>query len=83
MHIDSEQKAREVIESWRKDPPRAQLRFLKEAFEALEMSQMYYDQKGNEKGCCRCAKCLEILQARITVVEKELPLEPPATNSHF
>lgn len=46
----------------------AQLRNIKQAIESLELSQMYYEQKGNEKGLKRAEKCIEILKER----EKEL-----------
>ena len=72
MHINSEIKAQEAIDKWQSEPPRAQLRFIKEAIDSLEMSCMYYDQKGNKKGTSRCEKCLDILKARAAEVEKNL-----------
>lgn len=73
MQIDNEQQAAEAITGWQQEPPRAQLRYLKAALESLEMSRMYYDQKGNDRGCARCDKCLALIRTRITAVEQTLP----------
>lgn len=64
MPIDNEQQAIAALETWRLEPPRAQLRYLQEAKESLEMSAMYYEQKGNETGAARVCRCLALLQAR-------------------
>ena len=64
MPIDNEQQAVAAIESWRDEPLRAQLRYLQEARESLEMSAMYYEQKGNELGAARVNRCLALLKTR-------------------
>lgn len=64
MPIDNEQQAIAAIETWRSEPLRAQLRYLKEAQESLEMSAMYYEQKGNELGIARVNRCLALLRTR-------------------
>lgn len=69
MNINNEKEAREAIEAWRCDPPSAQLRNLQQAVEKLELGQMYYDQKGNEQGSERLAKCLDILVDRKKEIE--------------
>lgn len=64
MAIDNEQQALAAIEAWREEPTRAQLRYLQEAMASLELSAMYYEQKGNELGAARALRCLTLLQAR-------------------
>lgn len=68
MQIDTEEKARLAVESWRTEPARAQVRNLTIAIEAMELNQMYYEQKGSEKGVQRMEKGMQILKAR----QKEL-----------
>ena len=65
MLIDNEQQAITAIEAWRAEPLRAQLRYLQEARESLEMSAMYYEQKGSELGIARVNRCLAVLQTRL------------------
>ncbi len=69
MTIDNEQQTVAAIEAWRVEPLRAQLRYLQEARDSLEMSAMYYEQKGNELGLARAGRCLILLQARHSEVE--------------
>jgi len=69
MNINNEDQAREAIALWQTDPVRAQLKNLRLAQESLELSQMYYEQKGNEQGMARAAACLTILGARIAEIE--------------
>ncbi len=64
MPIDNEEQALAAIEAWRAEPLRAQLKLLQEAWESLEMSAMYYEQKGNALGQARAARCLALIQAR-------------------
>lgn len=71
MPIDNEQQALAAIETWRVEPTRAQLRHLQEATDSLEMSAMYYEQKGNELGAARANRCLGLLQARQNELSKE------------
>ena len=71
MNINNEDQAREAIALWQTDPPRAQLNNLKLALESLELSQMYYEQKGNEQGMARAASCQTIIGARIAEIEAE------------
>lgn len=71
MPIDNEQQAIDAIEAWRNEPNRAQLRYLQEAVDSLEMSAMYYEQKGNELGAARVNRCLGLLQARRNELLKE------------
>ncbi|MFA6499488.1 MAG: hypothetical protein WC256_07305 [Desulfurivibrionaceae bacterium] len=71
MNINSEDQAREAIALWQTDPPRAQLKNLRLVRESLELSQMYYEQKGNEPGMARATACLTIIDTRITEIEAE------------
>ena len=71
MHINNEDQARESIALWRTDPPMAQRKNLKLAQESLELSLMYYEQKGNEAGIMRVAACLTIIANRIAEIEAE------------
>lgn len=64
MPIDNEQQATAAIEAWRAEPLRAQFRYLREAQDSLELSAMYYEQKGNELGAARVSRCLALLKAR-------------------
>jgi hypothetical protein len=64
MPIDNEEQTVAAIEAWRVEPIRAQLRYLHESRDSLELSAMYYEQKGNELGAARVNRCLTLLQAR-------------------
>jgi len=71
MNINNEDHARETIALWRTDPPKAQLKNLRLSLESLELSQMYYEQKGNEQGAARAAACQTIIASRIAEIEAE------------
>ncbi len=71
MNINNEDQAREAIALWRTDPAGAQLKNLRLALESLELSQMYYEQKGNEQGMARAAACQTIITTRIAEIEAE------------
>ena len=64
MTIDNEEQARAAIDAWRAEPPAVQRRYLREACDSLEMSAMYYEQKGNELGLARSGRCLALIRAR-------------------
>ena len=70
MNINNETDAYAAIESWRTEPPKAQIRNLQTAIESLELSQMYYEQKGNENGIQRAGRCIEILRERKKELER-------------
>lgn len=69
MNINNENQAKEAIALWQADPPKAQLKNLRFALESLELSQMYYEQKGNELGMARAAACQTIIISRIAEIE--------------
>ena len=64
MPIDNEQQTMAAIDAWRAEPLRAQRRYLQEALESLEMSAMYYEQKGSSQGQARTARCLALIRIR-------------------
>ena len=71
MNINNENHAIETIALWRTDPAKAQLKNLRLALESLELSQMYYEQKGNEQGMARAVACQAIIANRISEIEAE------------
>lgn len=71
MNINSEEQARQAIDQWRPEPRRAQLASLKMAVESLELSQMYYEQKGNDQASARSAACIAILENRMGELRAE------------
>ncbi|MFH1020986.1 MAG: hypothetical protein V1782_10325 [Pseudomonadota bacterium] len=71
MNINNEDQAREAIALWQQDPAGAQLKNLQRALESLELSQMYYEQKGNEPGMARAAACQTIITNRIAEIAAE------------
>ena len=69
MKINNEQQAKVAINSWRDNPVKAQQRNLNLAIEHLELSQMYYEQKDNNKGLERASRCIALLSQRIKELE--------------
>jgi hypothetical protein len=64
MKINDPDTARRLVGQWRLEPIAAQLRNLRSARENLELDQMYYEQKGNDRGVERCRECLAIIATR-------------------
>ncbi len=64
MNIKDPTNARQLIDEWRPAPVKAQLRNLRMARENLELDQMYYQQRDNNRGVERCEECLKILAER-------------------
>lgn len=69
MHLKNETETREAIESWRSISPTAQLSNLRKAHESMELDQMHYEQKENNRGIERCEICLALLQQRLTELD--------------
>ncbi|GEM_PF-510049 len=69
MNINNEEEARTFIAQWQAEPHKAQLKNLKLAVESLELSQMYYEQKGKEQAAGRAEACICILSERIRALE--------------
>lgn len=65
MSFSTEEQTTAAIEAWRPDPPLAQRKEIQFAIESLELSQMYYEQKGNEQGIARAGRCIALLRARL------------------
>jgi len=69
MNINNEEQAREAIALLREEPVPAQMKKLRLAQESLELSQMYYEQKGNETGQTRAVVCQTIIAARLAELQ--------------
>lgn len=61
MEIKNEEHAVNMLQEWQKLPIPAQKREIRIAVEELELSSMYYEQKGNDKGVSRAQRCAIIL----------------------
>ena len=61
MEIKNEEHALKMLQEWQKLPILAQKREIRIAIEKLELSSMYYEQKGNDKGTTRTKLCASIL----------------------
>ena len=72
MKISDETTAKEAIAVWRSKAPKEQLRHIRQAIETLELNQMHYENRGNEKGIKRSENAIDILSQRKTEIESEL-----------
>jgi hypothetical protein len=72
MNIADETTAKEAINLWRNKDPKEQLRHIRLAIETLELNQMHYENKGNEKGVIRSEKAIDLLIQRRKEIEFEL-----------
>ena len=72
MSIADETTAKEAIDMWRNKDPKEQLRRIRPAIEALELNQMHYENRGNEKGIIRSEKAINILIQRRKEIESQL-----------
>ena len=70
MHLKNEEETRKAIEKWRSFSPGGQAANLRKAIEATELDQMYYDQKGSERGLERCEICLTLLKDRLSEISE-------------
>ena len=61
MEIKNEEHAIKMLQEWQKLPLPTQKREIRVAIEKLELSSMYYEQKGNNKGATRSQLCVNIL----------------------
>ncbi|MFH7321410.1 hypothetical protein ACHHRT_12485 [Desulfurivibrio sp. D14AmB] len=69
MHINNEEEARAYIARWQTDPTGAQLKNLRMAKESLELSSLYYEQKGNGQGVARAEASLHLICCRIEEIQ--------------
>lgn len=66
MSFSTEEATTAAIAAWRTEPPLAQRKEIQLAIESLELSQMYYEQKGNDQGIARADRCIALLRARLS-----------------
>lgn len=69
MNIRNEEHAREMLVEWQKLPLLARKREIKLAVGKLELSCMYYEQKGNDKGVVRSERCIVILKDHLKTLK--------------
>ncbi len=72
MKISNETTAKEAIDMWRNKDPKEQLRQIRLSIESLELNQMHYENRENEKGVIRSANAIDILFQRRKEIESEL-----------
>ena len=72
MSIADETTAKEAIAVWRNKDPKEQLRQIRLSIETLELNQMHYENRGNEKGVIRSENAIDILIRRRKEIESEL-----------
>ncbi|MBU4184847.1 MAG: hypothetical protein KKI12_12265 [Proteobacteria bacterium] len=72
MKISDETTAEEDIAVWRSKAPKEQLKLIRLAIETLELNQMHYENRGNEKGIIRSENAINILIQRRKEIESEL-----------
>ena len=72
MKISNETTAKEAIDMWRNKDPKEQLRQIRLSIETLELNQMHYENRGNEKGVIRSENAIDILIRRRKEIESEL-----------
>ena len=69
MNISDEITAIEAIDLWVNKTPKEQLKLIRHAIETLELNQMHYENRGNEKGVIRSEKAIDILTQRKNEIE--------------
>ena len=72
MSIADETTAKEAIDMWRNKDPKEQLRQIRLSIESLELNQMHYENRENEKGVIRSENAIDILFQRRKEIESEL-----------
>jgi len=70
MKINNTTDAENFIAGLRDKSQKAQIIQLTKAIESLELDQMYYEQKGSERGQLRTESCLVILNAHYSALQK-------------
>ncbi len=69
MKVFDETTAEEAVAVWRSKAPKEQLRRIRLAIETLELNQMHYENRGNEKGIKRSEDAINILIQRRKEIE--------------
>ena len=72
MKISNKTTAKEAIDMWRNKDPKEQLRQIRLSIESLELNQMHYENRENEKGVIRSENAIDILIRRRKEIEPEL-----------
>ncbi len=72
MKISDKTTAKEAIDMWCNKGPKEQLRQIQLSIESLELNQMHYENRGNEKGVIRSENAIDILIQRRKEIESEL-----------
>ncbi len=72
MNIADETTAKEAIDMWRNKDPKEQLRQIRLSIETLELNQMHYENRENEKGVIRSENAIDLLIRRRKEIETEL-----------
>jgi hypothetical protein len=62
MEIRNEEHAREMLALWQELAVPARRKEIDLAIQQLELSSMYYEQKGNSQGVDRCEKSILLLK---------------------
>jgi hypothetical protein len=70
MEIRNEEHAQEMLALWRGLAAPAQRREIGLAIQQLELSCMYYEQKGNSQGTARCEKCILLLKEQLAGLDE-------------
>lgn len=70
MEIRNEEHAHEMLAIWRQLAVPAQRKEIGLAIQQLELSSMYYEQKGNSQGVDRCERCILLLQEQLAGLDK-------------
>ncbi|MCL7489327.1 MAG: phage tail protein [Desulfobulbaceae bacterium] len=69
MEIRNEEHARNMLKEWQGLALSARKNEIRLAIESLELSSMYYEQKGNDKGAERAKRCVTILAEHFNTLE--------------
>lgn len=69
MDIKNEQHLQDMLIQWQGLPLLARKREIRLAIDKLELSSMYYEQKGNDRGIQRAKKCVDILTDHLNGIE--------------
>jgi hypothetical protein len=68
MEIRNEEHAREMLAAWQQLAAPARKKEIGLAIQQLELSSMYYEQKGNSQGMDRCERCILILREQLATL---------------
>lgn len=71
VNVENMEQALALIEEWRPQSVTSQIRNLKMSLERLELSIMYYEQKGRDQGMERCELCVRLMRARLEELESD------------